>query len=330
MEYSSRSCIFRQVSIAVILKVSITCVFTLEQPVGVGFSYTNSSDEIQYHNDGISASDNVLIIKTFFERFPERANNHFIISSESYGGHYIPQWTLKLFDENTLIDRFDGFLLGNPYVSYATLYLGMIDAAWGLQLIPLPSWKLFNEHDCDSLDMNPLYYPEICFGLLYDLLGSIATLNPYALTYPTCDQDTDAMNIGGKEFNDKVTKKVSMRKIRMSSQSRYLIAIHNRISKEFLALQSIKNVRKDNERDDISQSQEEVTDHEVTFSDTVSSQLKHRDKRVKISSNQFYKIHNKLTDVYHSNGIVTFAGNISYEPCGEDYLDGNYLCFSLR
>ena len=69
-----------------------------------------------YH-DYMASKDNLAIIKAFFKKFPERNQSHFVISSESYGGHYIPQWTLQLFNDKTqdgvnLLERFKGFLLG--------------------------------------------------------------------------------------------------------------------------------------------------------------------------------------------------------------------------
>lgn len=62
----------------------------IEQPAGVGFSY--SEDKTDYKTgDTRAASDNYLFILEFLRRFPERKTNPFYIASESYGGHYMPQ-----------------------------------------------------------------------------------------------------------------------------------------------------------------------------------------------------------------------------------------------
>ncbi len=62
----------------------------IEQPAGVGYSY--SKDENDYKTgDTQSAADNYELILEFLHRFPERQNNPFYISSESYGGHFMPQ-----------------------------------------------------------------------------------------------------------------------------------------------------------------------------------------------------------------------------------------------
>lgn len=54
----------------------------IEQPAGVGFSYTTSMSEKESFNDFRAANDNLMIIKEFLKRFPERSKNHFYISSE--------------------------------------------------------------------------------------------------------------------------------------------------------------------------------------------------------------------------------------------------------
>jgi carboxypeptidase C (cathepsin A) len=61
----------------------------LEQPAGVGFSYTTNDAEL-YTNDYQAASDNLATLHAFYKRFPERQNNTLYLSSESYGGHYMP------------------------------------------------------------------------------------------------------------------------------------------------------------------------------------------------------------------------------------------------
>jgi hypothetical protein len=60
----------------------------------------------------MASRDNLLSVKTFFQRYPERAHNDFYLASESYGGHYIPQWTLQVLnDEHTRV-HFKGYMLG--------------------------------------------------------------------------------------------------------------------------------------------------------------------------------------------------------------------------
>jgi carboxypeptidase C (cathepsin A) len=96
---------------------SIANIVYIEQPAGVGFSYSNQPESDYVTGDPQAAVDNFKVIQEFFKRFPQRKNNDFYIASESFGGHYIPQLALEIMDRN--VDgaiRFRGFLVGNPYV----------------------------------------------------------------------------------------------------------------------------------------------------------------------------------------------------------------------
>lgn len=120
---------------------SVANMVFLEQPVGVGFSYTLDDTLIKNFNDFRASVDNLAIVKLFLQRFPELAERDFYLSSESYGGHYIPHWTLQILnDPSDLKNRFRGFLVGNPYTSFASLSIAGINALWGLQLVPKPVW----------------------------------------------------------------------------------------------------------------------------------------------------------------------------------------------
>lgn len=70
----------------------------VEQPCGVGFSYSKSSEYTT--GDSQAAADSYELILGFLERFPETKGNDFYISSESYGGHYMPQ--CKCFERHCL------------------------------------------------------------------------------------------------------------------------------------------------------------------------------------------------------------------------------------
>lgn len=118
---------------------SLASVVFLEQPAGVGYSTTTDPNELA-SNDFKAARDNVLVIKEFFKRFPERVGNTMYLASESYGGHYVPQLTLSLLADRELSKHFEGFLVGNPYTSYASGDIANVNTLWGLQLIDYPSW----------------------------------------------------------------------------------------------------------------------------------------------------------------------------------------------
>lgn len=118
---------------------SLASIVFLEQPAGVGFSTTSNPSELRT-NDYNAAHDNVRTIRKFFERHPERANNTIYLASESYGGHYIPQLTVVLLEDEYLSRNFAGFLVGNPYTSFSSGDLATVSTLWGLQLVDYPTW----------------------------------------------------------------------------------------------------------------------------------------------------------------------------------------------
>jgi carboxypeptidase C (cathepsin A) len=65
-------------------------IIYVEAPAGVGYSFSDFQDDYKT-GDAATSLDNYILIRQFLDRFPERQSNDFYISSESYGGHYIPQ-----------------------------------------------------------------------------------------------------------------------------------------------------------------------------------------------------------------------------------------------
>merc|ERR1719265_3025821 len=90
----------------------------IEQPVGVGFS--TLLGPIDY-GDAQAAADNHRFVTGFFERFSNLKTQEFYISSESYGGHYMPTLAKALKDDTDIYPvQFRGVFLGNPltYMPY--------------------------------------------------------------------------------------------------------------------------------------------------------------------------------------------------------------------
>ncbi|WVZ71277.1 hypothetical protein U9M48_019883 [Paspalum notatum var. saurae] len=56
----------------------------LESPVGVGFSYTNTSSDLTKLDDAFVAEDAYNFLVNWFKRFPQYKSHEFYISGESY------------------------------------------------------------------------------------------------------------------------------------------------------------------------------------------------------------------------------------------------------
>lgn len=158
-----------------------------EAPAGVGFSYSDDTNDYRTGDDQ-TATDNYLMIQAFFARFPDLLKNDLYITSESYGGHYLPTLAKKIVDENALgstpILNFKGFAVGNPFTDVYSGVPSGFATYWGHQLIAKPTWDRFQQ-ECvgQKLQIN-LPTCELLFLDIYAEIGR--NLNPYALDYPLC------------------------------------------------------------------------------------------------------------------------------------------------
>ena len=71
----------------------------VEQPAGVGFS---SAGENPKYSDENSANDNQHFIMKWYERYPALKTHDFYLSSESYGGHYLPTLAKVLVEKGLM------------------------------------------------------------------------------------------------------------------------------------------------------------------------------------------------------------------------------------
>ncbi|KAI8957971.1 putative carboxypeptidase S1 [Daldinia sp. FL1419] len=75
----------------------------IDQPIGVGFSYGNATA-----NSTKAAAPFVWnLLQAFYDSFPEYENRDFGIFTESYGGHYGPEFARYILDQNAAIFRGD-------------------------------------------------------------------------------------------------------------------------------------------------------------------------------------------------------------------------------
>jgi hypothetical protein len=182
----------------------------LEQPVGTGFSYwhinTNLGEPAQQEwiGDDVSAIDFLNAIVEFYQRFPERKSNPLYFASESYGGHYIPELTLQLYQSSytKIKDQLQGLLIGNPYVSFGTGFLSRGHAFWNFQLIPRSLWLRYQSNSCDNMDLTFEEFSEACWDLYSEMFEKASphldycesSLPLFPLSLSSISFDTDGAN----------------------------------------------------------------------------------------------------------------------------------------
>lgn len=100
-------------------------VIWVDQPVGTGFSYSSNGDVGVISEDEM-AQDMYEFLQLFFSKNDKYLNNDFYIFGESYGGHYVPALSARIYRGNTkkegLNINIKGSGIGNglvdPYVQY--------------------------------------------------------------------------------------------------------------------------------------------------------------------------------------------------------------------
>jgi carboxypeptidase C (cathepsin A) len=153
----------------------------IETPAGVGFSYSNTPSDYKI-GDAQTAQDNYHAILAFFQKYPSLANNKLYITSESYGGHYMPTWAKAIVDGNSAgvnpKINFIGFAVGNPYTDPTSNNYGTFTTFFGHSLVD----KLNFDKWAMSCPGNPIP----CLEAEAAMELEIGNLNPYALDYPVC------------------------------------------------------------------------------------------------------------------------------------------------
>ncbi|OVA12084.1 Peptidase S10 [Macleaya cordata] len=159
----------------------------LEAPAGVGFSYSNKTLNTQ--GDNITAHNSYTFLLNWFKRFPQYKSHEFYIAGESYAGHYVPQLSEVIFDENKKAAKEDyinlkGFIIGNALMDYDTDQNGMIDYAWDHALISDSLYKEIKE----NCDFSKEFYTTKCNRGLDEYYNLYHMIDMYSLYAPTCPE----------------------------------------------------------------------------------------------------------------------------------------------
>lgn len=149
----------------------------IEQPVGVGFSTVKGN---MMYGDQQAAEDNRRFVVGFFKRYSQYLNQYFYISSESYGGHYMPTLATELVKAG--VDNFKGVFLGNPLTYMPYRNYGQYGTAYGHQLLPKPLWDQYEAAHCRT----SFPVSDACSEITNKMDTILAGFDAYALDFPVC------------------------------------------------------------------------------------------------------------------------------------------------
>ncbi|XP_042426219.1 serine carboxypeptidase II-3-like [Zingiber officinale] len=110
-------------------------VLFLESPAGVGFSYSNTTSDYAKSGDHRTATDALVFLVNWFERFPEYKGRDFFITGESYAGHYVPQLAHAILHHKDCLINLKGIAIGNAVINKETDNKGTFYYFWTHALI---------------------------------------------------------------------------------------------------------------------------------------------------------------------------------------------------
>ncbi|XVF27685.1 hypothetical protein REPUB_Repub14bG0130100 [Reevesia pubescens] len=184
----------------------------LESPIGVGFSYSNTSTD--YHNlgDEFTANDAYTFLHKWFLKFPSYRKRTFYIAGESYAGKYVPELAELIYDNNkdpSLNIELKGILLGNPETNDAEDWRGMMDYAWSHAVVSDETHKIIRE-SCD-FNSNDTWSNEDCSQAVDEVLKQYKQIDIYSLYTPVCIADTAGSDDKSLQFMMKQTSNMMPR-----------------------------------------------------------------------------------------------------------------------
>ncbi|GLU10287.1 hypothetical protein SLE2022_271060 [Rubroshorea leprosula] len=162
-------------------------ILFLDSPVGVGFSYSNTSSDLLSNGDKRTAQDSLTFLLKWFERFPQYKGRDFYISGESYGGHYVPQLSQAIVRHNWAVKEkvinLKGYMVGNALTDDYHDHLGVFQFMWSAGLISDQTFKLLNQL-CDLESF--IHSSSSCNKILDVASEELGNIDPYSIYTPPC------------------------------------------------------------------------------------------------------------------------------------------------
>ncbi|KAJ4849669.1 Serine carboxypeptidase-like 31 [Turnera subulata] len=173
----------------------------LESPVGVGFSYSNTTSDYNILDDEFTANDSYTFLHKWFLKFPSYRKRAFYIAGESYAGKYVPELAELIHDRNndpSLYINLKGILLGNPETSDGEDWRGMVDYAWSHAIISDETHRIIGR-TCD-FDSNDPWSNSTCADAVDELLRQYSEIDIYSLYTSVCTVDSASSDDKSKQY----------------------------------------------------------------------------------------------------------------------------------
>ncbi|KAL9442574.1 hypothetical protein AB3S75_020982 [Citrus x aurantiifolia] len=170
-------------------------ILFLDSPVGVGFSYSNTSSDITTNGDKRTAEDSLKFLLKWLERFSQFKGRDFYISGESYGGHYVPQLSKAIIRHNQATGEkainLKGYMVGNALTDDYHDYLGLFQFWWSAGLISDDTYKQLNL----LCDYESFVHPSSSCDKVLDVADNeLGNIDQYSIFTPSCTSSVSQSN----------------------------------------------------------------------------------------------------------------------------------------
>ncbi|XP_039019072.1 serine carboxypeptidase-like isoform X1 [Hibiscus syriacus] len=167
-------------------------ILFVDQPTGTGFSYTTDENDIRHNETGVS-NDLYDFLQEFFKQHPEYVENDFYITGESYAGHYVPAFAVRVHQGNKAKEgihvNLKGFAIGNGLTNPEIQYQAYPEYALNTSIITHSDYVSIKKlvpscvqatRTCDSKGGDACVDSyEVCTGLFNQIMSIVGNLNFY-------------------------------------------------------------------------------------------------------------------------------------------------------
>jgi cathepsin A (carboxypeptidase C) len=178
-------------------------VLWIDQPAGVGFSYGNGVVDL-LHNETEVAEHMYHFVQEFMVAHPEYQSNDFYVFGESYGGHYVPAISSRIFEGNQAEEgihvNLQGLGIGNgltdPVIQYQYYPQMAMNNTYNIKTVSEEQYQRMVDHvpSCTKLakacqaDVNMCEVADEYCNLFETTPYYSTGLNPYDIRKP-CEGD---------------------------------------------------------------------------------------------------------------------------------------------